>query len=486
MRVASDISVPHRLAQRSALSIPVADTDKKIQWGFPEIFIISQTALPAILFLPGTQGLRLPLRVAVYAMSLAGLMWLFGRRDHIKPHPAVHWLFLALACLILMIFHPTTNTILAGLAQTMLYLSVLAPVFWAPHMVKTPQRLMRLLVILFICNGVNSVVGVLQFYSPDTFMPQEFSNVVMTQKYGLSNYTYVDSMGKLAIRPPGLFDTPGTVCAAGMFAALLGFVFAVNMKKLSHRLGALILGGAGVAAVYLSQVRSALLIMGGMMAVYIGILWVIQKQRKRAILLLGIATVIVTLLFSFTVARTGTASLRRLQALTASDPLTVYSKHRGNQLENAFSTLVPQYPLGAGLGRWGMMRVYFGDELNSDSPRIWAELQFPAWILDGGIVLAFLYSLALLVTALYELKISKAANSPSLRLVTPTIVAANMGVIALVLGFTPFTSQFGMQYWFLAGALHGVVRSSGLFTNEPIRTGKRRLQHLGRNGSRKL
>ena len=34
---------------------------------------------------------------------------------------------------------------------------------------------MRLVVILLICNGVNSLVGVLQVYSPKYFMPNEFS-----------------------------------------------------------------------------------------------------------------------------------------------------------------------------------------------------------------------------------------------------------------------------------------------------------------------
>jgi len=38
------------------------------------------------------------------------------------------------------------------------------------------------------------------------------------------------------------------------------------------------------------------------------------------------------------------------------------------------------------------------------------------------------------------------------------IFAANAGVLALVFGFTPFTTQVGLQYWFLAGVLHGVAQ----------------------------
>ncbi len=469
--MASEVVATNRFSKRFASPESAINAGEKNQWGFPELFVISQTALPAVLFLPGTQILRLPLRVAAFGISLAAFAWWMGSRRRQTPHPAIHWLLLSVAYLILMIFHPTTNTSLAGVGQTMLYLSVMAPVFWASSMVRSPQRLMRLLVILLICNGINSLVGVLQVYAPDYFMPQEFSSVIMSAKYGLSNYTYINSAGKLVIRPPGLFDTPGAVCAAGMLAALLGFIFAVNLKKSTHRLGALILGVAGVAAVYLSQVRTALLIMCGMMAVYVGVLWLIQKQRTKAIAFVGIAVMLVTLLFFFTITRTGKASMSRYEALTSGNPLAVYyNTHRGDQLENGFTDLLPAYPLGAGLARWGMMRVYFGDETNADSPMIWSELQFSGWILDGGLILMILYCLALLTTVAYELKVAGKATDQQLRLVAPVIIAANMGVIALIFGFTPFTTQIGMQYWFLAGALHGVARASGIFSHERIRT----------------
>jgi hypothetical protein len=31
----------------------------------------------------------------------------------------------------------------------------------------------------------------------------------------------------------------------------------------------------------------------------------------------------------------------------------------------------------------------------------------------------------------------------------------------LIFSFTPFVTQIGIQYWFLAGALHGVAVSHG-------------------------
>jgi hypothetical protein len=481
-------TISPQLIKRDAVSLPAIQTQAVPRWGFPEWFVISQTALPAILYLPNTQALRLPIRVSSFGISLAALIWWLGKRTkNTKPHPAAHWLLLAVICLALMIFHPTTNTTMAGLAQTMLYLSVLAPAFWASEMIRSPQRLMRLLVILLVCNGINSLVGVLQVYNPRYWMPEEFSSVVLSMKYGLSNYTYVNSAGQLAVRPTGLFDTPGAVCGPGMVAGVLGLIFALSPIAWWKRLLALGASVTGVAAVYYSQVRTGLLIMAAMMLVYAGIIWFIQKQKTRAIVFLGVGGLLLTVLFSFTIARSGAMNNKRFEALTQGNPIAVYYQaKRGDQLENAFTTLLPQYPLGAGLGRWGMMRLYFGDESNLDSPLIWAELQFPAWILDGGIILMGLYGLALFATTLYEFRIAKKSRNTKLGSLVPIVIAINMGTLALVFGFTPFTTQLGLQYWFLAGALHGVAQSSGLFLNERIRTGQRGFHNLGRDGSRQL
>jgi hypothetical protein len=38
-------------------------------------------------------------------------------------------------------------------------------------------------------------------------------------------------------------------------------------------------------------------------------------------------------------------------------------------------------------------------------------------------------------------------------------LAANLGTAALIFSFTPFVTQIGLQFWFLAGALHGASSS---------------------------
>jgi hypothetical protein len=63
----------------------------------------------------------------------------------------------------------------------------------------------------------------------------------------------------------------------------------------------------------------------------------------------------------------------------------------------------------------------------------------------------------LLVTLLWEVKLVRSLTDPNDRLWAAAIAAANVGTIALVFTFVPFTSQLGLQFWFLEGLLHGAM-----------------------------
>lgn len=144
---------------------PIGERPSRDPWGVPELFIISQTLLPAMLYLPGTQPIRIPLRIAAFLISFALVAWWFFQRSDRQEddrHPAVPWLVAVIAGIGLMLFHPQTTTFTGGLAQIGLYVCVFAPVLWAPSLVRTPTRLRRLMALLLLCNGLNSVVGVLR------------------------------------------------------------------------------------------------------------------------------------------------------------------------------------------------------------------------------------------------------------------------------------------------------------------------------------
>ncbi len=250
-------------------------------WGLGELFVIAQTALPALLFFPGTQPIRLYLRVASFILSAAILfVWATSPKIRRPAHPAEPWLVAATIYVALMMLHPLTNSVMAGAAHLALYVSVIAPLFWAGACVRGPDQLARVLGILLVCNGVNSMVGVLQVYDPATWMPQEMSRIVTESAFGLGAVTYMGPNG-LIVRPPGLFDNPGAVAGPGMYAALLGLVFAIGVAPWWKRVASLIAAFAGMAAIYLSQVRVSLVVCVVMLVSYVAVL-AVQRRTRRA------------------------------------------------------------------------------------------------------------------------------------------------------------------------------------------------------------
>ena len=79
----------------------------------------------------------------------------------------------------------------------MLYVAIFCPVFWAPAFVDRPRQLVRILAILLVCNGINSVVGVMQVYDPDRWMPRELSSVITSSRDGDGrSATYIGPNGR--------------------------------------------------------------------------------------------------------------------------------------------------------------------------------------------------------------------------------------------------------------------------------------------------
>ena len=431
-------------------------TARRIPWGFAEVFIISQTALPALLFLPGTQAIRLPIRVAAFAISLAAFAWWqIESTVQVRISKAQSWVAAIMALLAVMLFHPTTPSLVGGLAHMAVYFAVMAPLFWAPVFVRTPEQLARILWILLLCSGANSMVGVLQVYNPARWMPADFTRVLTSGAWGLGSVSYIGPHGERLVRPPGLFDTPGAVAGPAMSAALLGLIFAVSAIPVWKRILSLLLAGAGVAAIYLSQVRISLVLTALMYGVYV-IVTSRQRNFARATKFGILAGGIVVGSFVLAVALGGEAIRERVMTLFAQDPISVYQGARGAQLSLTFQDLLFQHPLGAGLARWGMAAAYFGSYSDLVQP-IWAEIQFTGWMIDGGIPLVALYCAALIVTLVAQWRIATMTHWPRLATCAGVVLSANIGTAALIFSFTPFVAQIGLQYWFLAGALHGVA-----------------------------
>jgi len=448
----------HAQALPRAVPLPAA---KRIPWGFAEWFAISQTALPAILILPGTQPARLPIRISAFAISLAAFAWyVISPKAKLRQSRAQSWVFAVMALLAVMLFHPSTPSAMGGLAPLAVYFAVMAPLFWAPALVQTPERLARIMWILLVCAGINSVVGVLQVYDPDRWLPAEFSRVMLQQVMGLGPVTFTGPDGREMVRPPGLFDTPGSVAGPAAYAALLGLVFAASRTAAWRRILSLVFAGAGLAAIYLSQVRISWAVTLGMMLAY-GLTLSRQGRAARATQFAILAGGIFVGGFVLAVSLGGHEISDRFLTLFASDPLTVYRNARGAHFDMTFDKLLVEYPFGAGLGRWGMAASYFGT-FTERSPALWAEIQLAGWMIDGGILMIALYSGALVVTALGEWRVAMTRDDERLARCGAAVLAVNLGTAAMIVSFTPFVAQMGIQYWFLAGALHGVAARNGL------------------------
>ncbi len=427
---------------------------QRVPWGFPEFFVISQTALPALLYLPGSQGFRLSLRVSAFAISLAVFAW-WLLQSSVRPpaHRSAAWLSGAMGLLALMLYNPYTTSLLGGFAHMMVYVAVLAPLFWAPMFVKSPEHLARLLALLLICSGINSLVGVLQVYDPGRWMPAEFSRVITDSSIGLGAVTYRGPDGQIIIRPPGLFDTPGAVAGPGMFAALLGAIFGLSAMPVWKRVGAFALSAAGIAAIYLSQVRISLVMALLMFAVY-GLTLMMQKRVAKATTFAMLAGGLIFVAFVVAVTLGGESITARFLTLFADDPMAVYYRARGVQLHSTVSEMFYDYPLGAGLGRWGMAAGYFG---TAGAPTLWAEIQVAGWMIDGGVPMILLYGGAIVAAAFAQIRLARLTQYPRVAACAAVVLAANVGIAVMIFSFTPFVTQIGIQYWFLTGALHGVA-----------------------------
>jgi hypothetical protein len=188
----------------------------------------------------------------------------------------------------------------------------------------------------------------------------------------------------------------------------------------------------------------------------LGLPFVYQRRATRY-LWLGIPVVAVGIAaFAVAVSVGGEAVTGRLSSLTENDASTVYYNNRGVQLQYGVTYMLPQYPFGAGLARWGMIYAYFGDPYNSASRPIWAEIQWNGWILDGGVPLVLAFAGALVVAFVTAFRLAIRIDDTPGRDVykwATVMVGYTVGIIALTFNSCPFISTMGVDFWLLAAAV---------------------------------
>ena len=108
MATPSVLAIPTFEPESGQFTATVPDSTKQQPslWGFPEWFAVAQVAGPALLYLPGSQAFRVPLRAGVFALSLTGLVWCLRSSRFARVHPSWTLLVSAAVYMAVMILHP--------------------------------------------------------------------------------------------------------------------------------------------------------------------------------------------------------------------------------------------------------------------------------------------------------------------------------------------------------------------------------------------
>lgn len=445
---------PPRLRPRTRSSLARAP------WGWLEVVGVAQYVLPAMLFLPFVVGpLRTASRVAGFGVALAALAVLSasGRRDPGQPFPARPWLVITASWLILSILNPSSNSLLSATAEAALVIAVFSPALWVGQLVVTPRRLGRLMVMIFLVSSASTLVGVAQYYYPGRFDPPNMLAQEIRSEEEFNSYFYETPDGRRVMRPTGLTDTPGAAAGAGSIAFLLGIGLAMRPgARWWTRLPCLPMAAAGLAIMYFTQVRQKLIVTV-LSAVLMALLFAIRGEIKRAATLIIAGVSLFALALLWASRSGGEAVMGRFYALFESgDMLETYYSHRGHFVEEALTRWLPAYPVGAGLGRWGMVNSYFGRQLPAGSPgsSLYAEDNITAWVFQGGAVMLVLAFGAMTVTMIRLVQITRTTPDRDLANWAAVITALCAGILTQVFGSPPFVAPAGLVFWLLASALH--------------------------------
>jgi hypothetical protein len=420
------------------------------QWNWAHTFLLIEFGLQIMTLVPALGSARIVFRIASFGLSLYLVLTTLSQPG--IEHPAkwsVYSIFLILV--ISLFFHPLVNTLPAGTAQIAMYLAILGPVFWASKLSFSATGFRNLVIIMWLFQSVSSLFGLLQVYFPGQFQFQ-LSSVIQNSIYEGKNLKIVLANGMSVYRPMGLTDSPGGAASAGFYTVLLGLAFFLEGKNWWLMGLGIVSSFVGFFCIYLSQVR--ILLIGTCFCILaLLIILFLSRNLKRAFALIGIIQPLILGTFGWAIAIGGKSTNDRTLSLFSGSADQVYKQNRGLFLENTINTLLPKYPLGAGLGRWGMMNSYFGKNDNPFTSSIWVEIQWTAWLLDGGVPLIIAYCAAIGSVCYFALQTAIRNQMEEFSIWFAFIIAYNMGTILITFNYPIFISQGGMDFWLLNTAL---------------------------------
>ncbi len=428
------------------------------EWGWLEAFVLIQVMWGMLLFLPGSQAYRTYIRAFPYVSSLLALVICTRSIGADTASPGARWVVTSFLLMVLMLMHPGT-WMMAGVAQIVFQLALAAPIFWAVRVWLTAERLERLIFLVFAAHFFSAGLGLLQVYYPDTFLPPEFSSLgLKLNPEFVHELSYLGTDDRLIVRPPGLSDMPGGAAISGVIAALLAFGFStranLTVVNRAYYFGAVLVG---ITVVYLTQVRSVLL----MLVICMLAVAFVSLRQGRAIQggwRAALATGLVIGSFVWAVTLGGDVVSDRYEDMVNSGVVETYQTNRGFFLEYTIRELTYEFPFGAGLGRWGMMSVYFG-EPNWQYESLHAEIQPTGWLYDGGVFMWFVYGGAILAAIRNTYRVAIDPDHPLHELAS---MALSVQLLIAGLCFTgpAFNTQLGILFWLMTAIVYAAQRTA--------------------------
>ncbi len=406
-------------------------------------YLTIQIACQVLLLVPGFGSARPLFRSLAFGTSFAFMLIVPGRSLARTLVPVA--VAPIIAILVLSFFNPDGGDYLARVAALAFHLSIIAPVFWVARLKCDMKVFEKLLVAMWAFSTASAVMGVLQTTFPGRFQ----ADVSQFSRRNLGALLIQVADGQLIPRPMGLTDTPGGAASGGFYAMLLGVgVYIVRPFRFA-RSAAILSALTGMTCLYLCQIRSLIVMLGVCLAMTFALLASTGRFSKLAIVGVVGASLAVAALY-IAIALGGEHTTERLEGLIAASPGAVYYGSRGKYLEHTFDELVPNYPFGAGLGRWGQVANYFGNDFYNN---LSAEIQWNAWVIDGGIPLLIVYPLALIVVMSYSVRLARRRSTPKLEDWSTVVAGYNLGAMALTFSYPIFASTTGLEFWLINASL---------------------------------
>jgi hypothetical protein len=195
-----------------------------------------------------------------------------------------------------------------------------------------------------------------------------------------------------------------------------------------------------------------------MLVLSLFVVWVfmtLQRNHAQAAQLAACGGVALVGAMALAIRRFGPAVYERFASLSGGKGEGVggyYYRMRGGYVLHALETVLPENPLGYGLGWWGQVNALFGNPYRR-SP-VWVEVMIPAWVYDGGAPLLVLYCGAIAAALVHTARVALHSPDRSVRSWAAVVFALGVSIAASCLSFVTFLSPLGVSFWLLTALVH--------------------------------